>query len=208
LVIKLLLISTLIITTLSCQQKQSNKTAKVVKAKKFKQIAFLLYDNFDTALLNTAIGEATSFYNCKATILPPQDLPSFAFYEPRQRYKADSLIKFQSSILPAGAESVVGLTMKDISTSLGEKEDWGIFGLGYLPGKACIISVFRLKSTTYNQYRERFIKVLLHELGHNQGLPHCTFDSTCLMTDAKGTSAQVDKEKKWLCSHCSKLLSN
>lgn len=204
---KYFFIPAFVILTLSCNRNQNNTGSKPVNAKKFKHIAFLLYDNFGTSLLNTAVSEATAFYNCKATILPPQALPSFAFYKPRLRYKAESLIKFQSGIVPPGVESVVGLTYKDISTTLGDKEDWGIFGLGYCPGKACVISVFRLKSTTYDQYRERFIKVLLHELGHNQGLPHCSFDSTCLMTDAKGTAAQVDKEKKWLCSHCKKILS-
>lgn len=204
---KFFFIPVCILLTLSCNRNQNNATTTTVSAKKFDHIAFLLYDNFDTALLNTAVSEAAMFYNCKATILPPQPLPSFAFYKPRQRYKADSLIKYQSAIATPGIGSVVGLTQKDISTSLGEKEDWGIFGLGYCPGKACIISVFRLKSATYDQYRERFIKVLLHELGHNQGLPHCSFDSTCLMMDAKGTIAQVDREKKWLCSHCKKLLS-
>lgn len=205
--IKYFFIPALIILTLSCNRNPNNTAGKPVSAKKINHIAFLLYDNFDTSLLNTAVSEATAFYNCKATILPPQALPGFAFYKPRQRYKADSLIQFQSSMAPPGAGSVVGLTYKDISTSTGGKQDWGIFGLGYCPGKACIISVFRLKSTTYDQYRERFIKVLLHELGHNQGLPHCSFDSTCLMTDAKGTVAQVDKEKKWLCAHCKKILS-
>jgi archaemetzincin len=206
-VIKFLFIPACILLTLSCTRNQTYTGNKPVTIKKFNEVAFLPYDNFDTALLNTAVKEAAAFYHCKTTILPPRPLPAFAFYRPRQRYKADSLIKFQSSIILPGTGSVVGLTYKDISTSLGDKEDWGIFGLGYCPGKACIVSVFRLKSTTYDRYRERFIKVLLHELGHNQGLPHCSFDSTCLMADAKGTIAQVDKEKKWLCDHCKKILS-
>lgn len=192
----------------SCSNKNDDNTPKKASAKKLSSIAFILYDNFDTSLLNYAVAEATSFYNCKASVLPAQSIPAFAYYQPRNRYKADSLLKFQNSIIPGNAESVVGLTNKDISTSLGGREDWGIFGYGYCPGKACVISVFRLTSTTYVQFKERFAKVLLHEIGHNQGLPHCTFDSTCMMADAKGTMAQVDKEKKWLCPNCRKLLSN
>ena len=203
---RLTIILSFALFALSC--KQPTKPNVVAKAKQFHNIAFLLYENFDTALLNTAITEATAFYKCKAVVLPPQSLPPFAFYEPRNRYKADSLIKFQSSIVPAGAESVVGLTHKDISTSLDGKQDWGIFGLGYCPGKACVISVFRLRSTTYEQYQERFVKVLLHELGHNMGLPHCAYHEHCLMNDAKGSVATVDKEKKWLCDNCRRILSN
>ncbi len=195
-----------IIFALSCKKQQ--KANSNIKAKQFHKIAFLLYENFDTALLNTAVAEASLFYKCNTVVMAPQELPAFAFYEPRNRYKADSLIKFQSSLVPAGAESIVGITHKDISTSLKGKNDWGIFGLGYCPGKACVISVFRLKSGSYTQYQERFVKVLLHELGHNQGLPHCNANEYCLMNDAKGSSATVDKEKKWLCSHCRQLLSN
>jgi archaemetzincin len=203
-VIKFLFIFLFVIAAVSCRDNKYNNTP--VKTKKLHSIAFFLYDNFDTVILNTAVKEATTFYNAKAIILPPQPLPAFAFYEPRQRYKADSLLKFQAGILPRGCETVVGLTLKDISTTLPGKQDWGIFGLGYQPGNACVISVCRLKSITYQQYQERFIKVLLHELGHNRGLPHCTYNEHCLMNDAKGTMAQVDKERKWLCSNCRKIL--
>jgi archaemetzincin len=189
----------------SCSNNKTADTHTTPGKKKFSNIAFLLYDNFDTVILNTAIKEATAFYHCKATVLSPRPLPAFAFYEPRQRYKADSLLKFQRDLLPAGCQSIVGLTQKDISTG---DPDWGIFGLGYNPGNACVISVFRLSSTSYDHYQERFIKVLLHELGHNQGLPHCTYNEYCIMNDAKGTIAQVDKEKKWLCDHCKEMLAN
>lgn len=203
--IKSLFIPLLILMTASCHQNKHHGNTPAIKP--LHHIAFFLYDNFDTAILRTAISEATAFYNCKATVLPPQSLPDFAFYKARQRYKADSLLKFQSSLLPTGCQSVVGLTMKDISTSLPGKPDWGIFGLGYQPGNACVVSVFRLRSTSYEHYKERFIKVLLHELGHNHGLPHCKYDVRCLMNDAKGSMATVDRERKWLCSNCRKLLA-
>ena len=204
----LFLLLSILACVVSCSNKKNTVVDKKPRTQKFSSIAFLLYDNFDTSLLNYAVSEATAFYKCKAILLPSKEIPSFAYYKPRGRYKADSLLKFQSSLLPVNVQSVVGLTNRDISTSLGEHEDWGIFGYGYNPGNACVISVFRLTSTTYAEFKERFAKVLLHELGHNQGLPHCSFDSTCLMADAKGTIVQVDKEKKALCSNCQKLLSN
>jgi archaemetzincin len=204
-VMKIVLKSLLICMAASCHQNQAS--IKIPAVKKTHHIAFLLYDDFDTVLLHTAVNEATVFYNCSATVLPSQSLPAFAFYTSRQRYKADSLLKFQTSLLPPGCETVIGLTKKDISTSLPGKPDWGIFGLGYQPGNACVISVYRLESTSYKQYQERFIKVLLHELGHNRGLPHCSYDEQCLMNDAGGRLAQVDKERKWLCGHCRKLLA-
>lgn len=203
-----LFIFLIILLAASCNQSPGKNNKRPVKATPIKKVAFIIYENFDTMMLNTAISEVKSFYNCDASILPPQDLPAFAYYTPRYRYKADSLLKFQVGLLPSGTQSVIGLTNKDISTSTGNHDDWGIFGLGYCPGKACVISVFRLQNVAYDLYRERFVKVLLHELGHNMGLPHCNADSTCMMNDAKGTMAQVDLERKWLCPNCRKLLSN
>lgn len=47
----------------------------------------------------------------------------------------------------------------------------------------------------------------LHEIGHNLGLIHCTHHKDCLMNDAKGTIQQVDQEKIWFCSKCSKVFN-
>ncbi|MGF2413036.1 MAG: zinc-dependent metalloprotease family protein, partial [Ferruginibacter sp.] len=167
--------------------------------------ALMPYKGFDTTLLKEVLKEIEAFYVCNAIIFPANDLPENAFYAPRQRYKADSLLLFQKQLAKDGIRSVVGFTAKDISTST---PDWGIFGLGYCPGKACVISTCRLQkaSATTAQLKERLIKVVLHELGHNLGLPHCTADKECLLTDAGGTIKQVDNERKWLCSNCTQIL--
>jgi archaemetzincin len=107
--------------------------------------------------------------------------PANSFYKPRNRYRADSLIRFLSSTI--GKDSViVGLTQKDISARKGKIKDWGVMGLGYCPGNSCIVSSFRLSQKNKT---EQFHKVALHELGHTQGLSHCK-NKTCLMQDAKG----------------------
>ncbi len=172
-------------------------------------VKILPYRGFDTGLIHFVKNEVISFYNCNVTVLPETDLPVNSFYAPRQRYKADTLLVFQKN-LAENAAAVIGLTDKDISTRNGEMDDWGVFGLGYNPGKACVISIYRLKraSATMQQLKERLSKVALHELGHNLGLPHCNKDITCLMNDAHGTISQVDREKKWLCDNCKKLLSD
>ncbi len=73
-------------------------------------------------------------------------------------------------------------------------------GLGYCPGNACVVSTFRLdKDNLSNQ----FYKVAIHELGHTQGLPHCTA-KTCLMRDAEGKN-NLDNEFDF-CEKCKKLL--
>lgn len=125
--------------------------------------------------------------------------PKTAFYKPRNRYRADSLIKFLSA--KVGRDTViVGLSLKDISTHKGKIKDWGVMGLGYCPGKACIASSFRLSK---NKTREQLYKVAIHELGHTQGLPHCK-DKSCLMRDAEGGNPL--NEEKDFCASCRKYL--
>lgn len=88
--------------------------------------------------------------------------PEEAYYKPRNRYRADSLIRYLSARI--GKDSVIiGFSKKDISVTKGEFRDWGVMGLGYCPGNACIVSSFRLKK---NNKSEQFYKVALHELGH------------------------------------------
>lgn len=195
----------LAIVLISCKQSSnSSNNNRKNNAGKF-TVALMPYKGFDTTLLSDVLKEVKVFYKCNAIIVPVSNLPANAFYTPRQRYKADSLLVFQKQLAKGGIRSVIGFTAKDISTAT---PDWGIFGLGYCPGKACVISTYRLQkaSATTVQLKERLLKVVLHELGHNLGLPHCTYDKECLLTDAGGTIKQVDKEKKWLCNHCTQIL--
>lgn len=172
-----------------------------------KQIHLLPYQGFDTTLLPALQQAVVKFYHCHISILPSRPLPSFAYYAPRKRYRADSLLAFQQQM--ANKQIVIGLTHRDISTRSESSNDWGVFGLGYCPGAACVISYYRLQRASHSrpQLQQRLLKVVLHELGHNLGLPHCSSNEpTCLMNDAKGTMAQVDKEQLWLCNTCKKRL--
>jgi archaemetzincin len=76
-------------------------------------------------------------------------------------------------------------------------------GLGYQPGKACVISLFRLGNK--NNLSERLYKVAIHELGHNNGLPHCK-ENGCYMMDAEG-KMKLDDEQ-FFCKKCRYFLMN
>lgn len=129
------------------------------------------------------------------------DFPSGSYYKPRSRFRADSIIKNLKTKI--GQDSViVGLSNKDISTTKGNIRDWGIMGLGYHPGKACVVSDFRLSE---KNKKEQFYKVVLHELGHTEGLPHCKIKD-CLMRDAEGGNP-IDQEKDF-CRDCRKFLKS
>jgi archaemetzincin len=128
-------------------------------------------------------------------INPQIPLPKGAYTAPRNRYRADALINFLKS--KAGANEVmIGLTTKDISTTKGTVDDYGIMGLGYQPGTACVISSFRISKTNT---LEQFSKLALHELGHTQGLPHCAI-TFCFMRDAEAKN-HLDEETRF-CPNC------
>ena len=146
----------------------------------------------------------TATYNCKVTeIKGIAALPTAAYYKPRNRYRALGLLTDLS--VYRGYDKIIGITTKDISTTSNGVYDWGIMGLAYRLGKACVISTFRIKTPNQTLFKDRFIKVALHELGHTMGLPHCTFSRTCFMEAAEGTVKSVDRETRFLCSNCKKI---
>jgi len=127
------------------------------------------------------------------------ELPSSAFYPPRNRYRADSIIRYLS-LHTAKGHITIGLTNKDISTTKNEIKDFGVMGLGFQPGNACVASTFRLSK---QNNLEQFFKVAIHELGHTQDLPHCEV-KTCFMRDAEGRNSTNDEKE--FCGRCKNKL--
>jgi archaemetzincin len=128
-------------------------------------------------------------------IKKPIDLPAMAYYKLRNRYRADSLIKFLRKKTKEG-HLIIALTSKDISWTKGKIQDYGIMGLGLCPGQVCVASSFRLSKT--GNLRQLFV-VSIHELGHTQGLPHCP-KKTCFMRDAEG--GNPTNEETEFCPKC------
>jgi archaemetzincin len=139
--------------------------------------------------------------NSNAIVKPAIPLPASAFYAPRNRYRADSLINYLAR--SGSADTVIiGLTDKDISTTKGTMKDWGVMGLGFQRGNACIVSTFRLSRA---ELSAQLYKISLHELAHTQGLPHCK-NKTCLMRDAEGGN-HLDEEIGF-CDSCKAFLKS
>jgi len=149
--------------------------------------------------------EAT--YNCTVTILPDQPLPQEAWYEPRKRWRADRILDALEAVTPRDYDKVLALTERDISVPKEPYPDWGIFGLGQMGGRPAVVSTFRLHRGRASEglFRDRLEKVALHEVGHLFGLPHCP-TAGCLMEDAKGTIATVDRGGKTFCATCEAAL--
>jgi len=137
--------------------------------------------------------------NANTILLPAIPMPDAAWYAARQRYRADTLIRYLGRRVH-GDTVIIGLTNEDISSTKDNIPDWGIMGLGYCPGNACVASTYRLTKSNMNS---QFYKVALHELGHTQGLPHCK-NKTCFMRDAEGGNP-LDEERGF-CESCTTYL--
>jgi len=168
------------------------------------QVAIQPFGQFPKDILKEVQAGIDSMYDIESTILQPIDLPKQAYYAPRNRYRADSLIRYLKRIKPRRYDKILGVTTADISTTKGDYQDFGIMGLGFRPGKSCVGSIYRIQRGAINRKHliNRFRKVTIHELGHNFGLKHCTYDSKCLMQSAKGKTTTIDKADEILCTNC------
>ena len=97
----------------------------------------------DIARVQTGI---RALYAVDVEVLPEKPLPKSAYYPPRERFKAEKLLDSLELETDRRFAKVIGLTTRDISTSKDAIEDWGIFGLGGLGGRSCVVSTFRLRA--------------------------------------------------------------
>lgn len=172
---------------------QNNKT---------KVINIQTLGNVNQSCVNEVKKTLESFYGAKVIIKSRIEFSNDILSPSKSRYDASKILtKYNSN------EVLLILTEKDITHKKGTNPEWGIFGLGFCPGKTCVISTFRLsKNVTQDKMIERLTKVAVHEIGHNMGLDHCTNSEKCLMNDARGTIKQVDGEKIWFCDKCKNSL--
>lgn len=196
---------------LSCSKPHSEKEYKG------KLLGIIPYKGIDAKEVEQISKTIEDFYSIQTTILPQQDLPKTAFVAIKSpRYRADSIIRIQNRNLPDSLDFIMGLTVKDVSVTKNNKDgtikkpewkynDFGVMGLAYRPGKSSIISKFRLKNNDKKLELERFKKVVIHEFGHNLGLPHCE-NTHCVMTSAAEKISTIDTEKMELCSKCKRQL--
>lgn len=188
----------MLFSLISCTNRNNENSVKEMNPQKV--IVIQPLGNFELEQSNKVLSEIKTI-NSNVVLRENIPFPENAYYKPRNRYRADSIIKSLKNKI--GQDSViVGLSNCDISTTKNGIKDWGVMGLGYRPGKSCVVSDFRLNAKNKSQ---QFYKLVLHELGHTAGLPHCKV-KTCLMRDAEGGNP-LDEEKDF-CLNCNSYLKS
>lgn len=166
-------------------------------------VALLPLGRFPSDLLDEIEAGLKAELGCKVVRYASLELPRSAFYAPRKRYRAEKLLAFCEGKRVAPATKILGVTTVDVSTTAHGVYDWGVLGLGQLGGGACVMSTFRCRrrAKSEEQVHFRMVTTCVHEIGHTLGLDHCP-DTTCLMTDARGSVLTVDKTSGHMCSRC------
>jgi archaemetzincin len=194
----------------SCKEHpSSHDSVLVINPEKPLKIGIRMIGKVNPEYLKEAEFALQKTYGAKVFLCFRGDFPDDArsIYNP-SRLRADSLLRFITRQYSDSADRVIGITSLDISCTKKKEpawkyRDWGVFGLGACPGFSCVVSTYRLgrKSSGESQKRERFRKVVIHEIGHTLGLPHCPVKG-CVMSDAAESIHTIDGEQEALCAQC------
>ena len=144
-----------------------------------------------------------SAYECDVTISDAHPLPDGAYDASRGQYRAEEFIELASRV-GTGAKNVA-VTTKDL---FYRRRNY-VFGLAYLGGNGCVVSTYRLQTSSdggasacsaSEVFDERVRKEIVHEVGHTLGLEHCD-DSACVMNFSP-TVREVDVKQQTVCATC------
>lgn len=192
----------------SYQNTTKPKEEKVIQTEKkiFQAINIIPLGKVDTNVLSDIKLGIEKFYGLSPIIEKPVPLTDDLLAKSKTRYEANKILsKFNSN------RNLLIITEQDIAIKYKKhnSDEWGIMGLGYRPGKTCVVSTFRIKKKANEAlFKERLIKICIHEIGHNLGLKHCVYDPKCLMNDANGTISQVDREGMYFCKKCKRQVES
>lgn len=157
------------------------------------------------------------FYHKKVVILPTIPLSSkYIDGTKGLRYDAGKIVSELSANRYAHYDKVIGYTESDIFIyralmkesefeTMEINDAWGIFGLGDKPGRACVLSNYRLQDQSDSLMQTRIETVALHEVGHTLGLNHCTTPG-CIMNGSYKSVENIDYTAGHYCSLCKRKL--
>ncbi len=132
---------------------------------------------------------------------------SEAYSAERGQYHSTKILKLMVENLSEETSKVVGVVKNDLFIPVLTY----VFGEAQLDGKCSLVSLFRLHEEFYsgnsdkNLLKQRTIKEILHELGHNFGLIHCK-DWECVMHSSSSIE-EVDIKGFRYCQRCNQQIN-
>jgi len=144
------------------------------------------------------------FPNTEATIHETGVLlPREAYNSSRHQYYSTRLLaRVGSSVRRSESDYVLGVTGADLYVPALNF----VFGEAQMPGRAAVVSLFRLDPEFYGEssnsglFHERALKEAVHEIGHTLGLTHCR-RPTCVMYFSNSIE-MTDRKKSEFCEKC------
>lgn len=149
------------------------------------------------SFLPGALGETYGMPASWGSALP---LPRAAYNRARMQYLAGAFLESLSGLPPGEGLRLLGITDEDLfAPGLNF-----VFGQAAVGGRACVISLARLRPASFMEteglFRQRVVKEAVHELGHTFGLGHCP-DPGCVMRFSN-CLADTDRKGVSLCPSC------
>jgi archaemetzincin len=173
-----------------------------------RQITLISFGYFDANILRNVADAVKKEFSASVQIKEGH-MDITEFYDPtRRQYNGVRLMQVVEEEFSSDSSKTMGLFTVDLFIPILTY----IFGQAFLNGKTGIASTYRLNNERYGittdeeLVQDRFIKEVIHELGHTFGLIHCRIPA-CVMRSSTYVE-DIDQKSAHLCLNCRSELNS